>query len=157
MTASRGISGGILLLLAVGWLAIAPRASAGQDGAAFRIEAPAASALIGAGELVLVDVRGASEWAKSGVPRGAEEISLFPSPGITNENFIDQVLAAVGGDKSTPIAAICATGMRSSLALKILKQNGFTAVYSVAEGMLGSKFGPGWLRRGLPVEPCQTC
>lgn len=157
MAVSRGIAGSIQLLLAVGWLAIAPLASAGENAATFRIDAAAASALIGAGELVVVDVRGAGEWAKSGVPRGAQEISLFPRPGLTNENFIDQVLAAVGGDKSTPIATICATGMRSSLALKILKKNGFTALYNIAEGMLGSKSGPGWLRRGLPVEPCQTC
>ena len=153
----RGISSSILLLLMAGWLVAAPQASAGENAAASRIEAPTASALIGAGELVVVDVRSASEWAQSGVPRGAVEISLFPSPEVTNANFIDEVLAAVGGDKSTPIATICATGMRSSLARKILKKNGFTAVYDIAEGMMGSKSGPGWLRRGLPIEPCQSC
>ena len=155
--AGRGISGRILLLLAAGWLVMVPRVLAGENLVSPLIEAPAAAALVGAGELVVVDVRSAGEWARTGVPRGAAEVSLFPSPGTTNGNFIDQVLAAVGGDKSTPIATICATGGRSSIARDILRQNGFTAVYDISEGMFGSKSGPGWLRRGLPVEPCRSC
>ena len=155
--AGRGVSGGLLLLLAAGWLAMAPRAVAGDGSLSALIAAPRAAALAEAGELVVVDVRGAGEWARTGVPRGAVEVSLFPSPGTTNRNFIDQVLAAVGGDKSRPIATICATGIRSSMASDILRGYGFTAVYDIAEGMQGSKSGPGWLRRGLPVEACRTC
>ena len=153
----RSIGGGVLLLLAVGWLAMAPRAVAGDGSLSALIEAPRAAALAEAGELIVVDVRGPGEWAQTGVPRGAVEVSLFPSPGTTNRNFIDQVLAAVGGDKSRPIATICATGVRSSMAGDILRKAGFTAVYDIAEGMQGSKSGPGWLRRGLPVEACRTC
>lgn len=155
--AGRGIGGGVLLLLAAGWLALAPRAMAGEAPVSPLIEAPRAAALAEAGELFVVDVRGAGEWAQTGVPRGAAEVSLYPSPGTTNRNFINQVLAAVGGDKSTPIATICATGERSSIARTLLIQSGFTAVYDIAEGMQGSKSGPGWLRRGLPVEACRTC
>ncbi len=149
----------MLLLLAVGWLALAlaPGASAGEVFNSPLIEAPVASALIAEGRLVVVDVRRPGEWAQTGVPLGAAEVSLFPSPGTTNRNFIVEVLAAVGGDKSTPIATICATGVRSSMASEILRKNGFTAVYDISEGMFGSKTGPGWLRRGLPVEPCRSC
>ncbi len=153
----RGTSGVMLLLLAVGWLAAAPIVVAGEAPVSPLLEANAASALALAGELVVVDVRSAGEWARTGVPSGAWEISLFPTPGTTNRNFIKQVLAAVGGDKSTPIATICATGGRSSMARDMLRKNGFTAVYDISEGMLGSRSGPGWLRRGLPVEPCRSC
>ena len=35
---------------------------------------------------------------------------------------------------------------------------GFTNVMDVAEGMFGrGKTQPGWLKRGLPVEPCLDC
>jgi hypothetical protein len=34
---------------------------------------------------------------------------------------------------------------------------GFTNVYNVSEGMAGSKAGPGWIRRGLPIESCKNC
>ena len=157
LAARRGISGCLLLLLAIGWLALAPRVPAGEALPSPLIEASAAAALAGSGELIVVDVRTPGEWARTGVPSGASEISLFPSPGVTNGKFIDQVLAAVGGDKSTPIATICASGGRSSIARDMLQKNGFTAVYDISEGMLGSKNGPGWLRRGLPVEACRTC
>ena len=136
---------------------MAPHVLAGQVLDSSILQAPAASALAGAGEITVVDVRSAPEWALSGVPRGAAEISLYPSPGTTNGNFVNQVLAAVGGDKSTPIATICATGTRSAIARDILLGAGFTAVYDIPEGMFGSKSGPGWLRRGLPVDPCRTC
>ena len=149
--------GGILLLLAVGWLAVAPEVWAGRDLGSSRLPAPTASALAGAGEITVIDVRGAPEWVRSGVPRGAKEVSLYPSPGQTNGNFVKQVLAAVGGDKSPPIATICATGTRSAVARDILLRAGFTAVYDISEGMFGSTSGPGWLRRGLPVEPCRSC
>jgi rhodanese-related sulfurtransferase len=149
--------GGILLLLAVGWLVVAPEVWAGRDAGSSGLPAPAAAALAGAGEITVIDVRGAPEWARSGVPRGAKEVSLYPRPGQTNVNFVNQVLAAVGGDKSTPIATICATGERSSVARGILLRAGFTAVYDISEGMFGSTSGPGWLRRGLPVEPCRSC
>ena len=153
----REISSCLLLLLAVGWLAMAPLAVAGETPTTPLIEAPAASALAASGDLMVVDVRTSGEWARTGVPRGASEISLFTSPGVTNSKFIDQVLAAVSGDKSTPIATICATGGRSSIARDLLKKNGFTAVFDISEGMLGSTKGPGWLRRGLPVETCRSC
>ena len=155
--ACRKLCSGMLLLLAVGWLTIAPRVLGGETPASAPIAAPAASAQLSTGELGVVDVRGPGEWASTGVPRGAAEVSLFARPGTINDNFIDRVLAAVGGDKSTPIATICATGVRSSMASDILRKNGFTEVYDIAEGMFGSKFGPGWLRRGLPLGPCRTC
>jgi len=34
---------------------------------------------------------------------------------------------------------------------------GFSQVYNVKVGMKGSAAGPGWLKRGLPVDACGTC
>ncbi|MDP2809280.1 MAG: hypothetical protein Q8O34_03955 [Rhodocyclaceae bacterium] len=41
---------------------------------------------------------------------------------------------------------------------RYLQSVGFTQVYNVKEGMAGSGAGPGWIKRGLPVETCtQQC
>ena len=39
---------------------------------------------------------------------------------------------------------------------RYLQSQGFTNVYNVKEGMAGSGAGPGWIKRGLPVETCST-
>ncbi|MFQ5785148.1 MAG: rhodanese-like domain-containing protein, partial [Alphaproteobacteria bacterium] len=83
--------------------------------------------------------------------------SLFPKWGVANRHFVADVLAVVGRDRNAPIALICASGRRSGYARDLLAKNGFTRVYSIAEGMAGSARGPGWLARGLPVEPCDSC
>jgi hypothetical protein len=33
----------------------------------------------------------------------------------------------------------------------LLENAGFTNIIDVPEGMMGSRAGPGWLKRGLPV------
>lgn len=55
------------------------------------------------------------------------------------------------------MAVICRTGRRSAAAERLLERNGFSHVYNVVEGMAGSSAGPGWLARGLPIEPSPTC
>jgi rhodanese-related sulfurtransferase len=53
---------------------------------------------------------------------------------------------------------ICAVGVRSSRGARILKRAGFETVYNVREGLLGNpEDGPGWLERGLPIDPCPDC
>jgi len=59
---------------------------------------------------------------------------------------------ATGGDKSAPVALICRTGARSSAVAAAMQAHGYTNVYSVTGGMVGSGDGPGWRRMGLPVE-----
>ena len=56
-----------------------------------------------------------------------------------------------------PIALICAGGVRSRHAARLLHQRGYTQVTDIREGMFGSRSGPGWLRRGLPTEACDGC
>ena len=55
---------------------------------------------------------------------------------------------------SDPIALICRTGNRTTQVQRYLQGQGFTNVYNVKEGMAGSGAGPGWIKRGLPVESC---
>jgi rhodanese-related sulfurtransferase len=40
---------------------------------------------------------------------------------------------------------------------RYLEAEGFTRVYNVKEGMAGSAAGPGWVKRGLPLENCRSC
>ncbi len=97
------------------------------------------------GDLILIDVRTPAEWNKTGIGASARAISMH-LPG-----FFDKIDAVVRGDKSKTIALICARGNRSSRMQKALVERGYTNVIDVAEGMLGSRAGPGWIARGLPL------
>jgi rhodanese-related sulfurtransferase len=111
-----------------------------------------------AGELVLIDVRLPAEWAQTGLPEGALGIALQdPRTLAARPDFAEAVLAAVGGDRRREIALICASGVRSAFAARLLKRHGFSGVHDVGEGMVGSAAGPGWLARALPTEPCAVC
>jgi rhodanese-related sulfurtransferase len=102
------------------------------------------------GRLTIIDVRNPPEWAWTGVPKGAARASWWQVGG--ESGFLKDVLAIVGGDRSRPVALICARGVRSSDAAELLRRNGFSDVRDIGEGMLGSPAGPGWLRRQLPLE-----
>ncbi len=108
-----------------------------------------------AGELVLIDVRSPQEWRQTGVPKGARRVTIHDPGGL--KGFVDAMAAAVGGDLKKPIAVICARGNRSTRAQKALSQAGFTRVFNIREGFIGGPYGPGWVKRGLPVEPCPNC
>jgi len=106
-----------------------------------------------AGKVRVIDIRTPQEWRRTGVIPGAGRVDYYRGP----QNLLQSVTQMVGGDKNTPIALICHTGVRTTHAQKFLQSQGFTAVYNVKEGMAGSASGPGWLRRGLPVESCTLC
>ena len=99
---------------------------------------------------LLQQAEGQRDQALAALQR-AEELARRAQavPGFTNA-LLDQVK----GDKNAPIALICRTGNRTTQVQRYLQSQGFTQVYNVKEGMAGSMAGPGWLRRGLPVESC---
>ena len=102
------------------------------------------------GKTTIVDVRSPGEWRQTGIAKGAATVTIHNPNGV--KAFVREMTKAVGGDKSKPIALICAAGVRSARALRILAANGFTNLRDISEGMLGSpEAGPGWLKRGLPV------
>ena len=124
-------------------------------GGHFVMTADEASVRAEAGELVLIDVRSPQEWRQTGVPKGARRVTIHDPRGL--KGFVDAMAAAVGGDLKKPVALICALGNRSTLAQKVLNEAGFTRVFNIREGFIGGPYGPGWVRRGLPVEACPSC
>ena len=97
------------------------------------------------GEVLLVDVRRPDEWQATGIAEGAVPIDLRRS------DFVDAVVAA-RASKSQPVVVICARGVRSRRMTRRLTKAGVLPIIDVPEGMLGSAAGPGWLRRGLPID-----
>jgi rhodanese-related sulfurtransferase len=126
-----------------------------SDDSAANLAAPEAYAQVEAGQLTLIDIRRPDEWRQTGVAKGAVRINMAHPQGPAG--FVHQVAAEVDGDTSAPIALICRTGNRSTHMLQALRQAGFTNVYNVKEGMAGSGAGPGWIKRGLPIDPCPAC
>lgn len=90
--------------------------------------------------VTLIDVRRPNEWKETGVAAGAIGATL------QDDDFLDQILAAVGGDKSKPVALICRSGGRSAKAQKQLKAAGYTTVINVAGGTLD------WIKQDLPLD-----
>lgn len=97
-----------------------------------------------AGDWYLIDIRTRGEW-KQGVAEGAALISMH-EPG-----FLQKLDLLTGGDKQAKLALICATGGRTGQIQYPLMIRGWPNVYNVAEGMHGSRSGPGWIARDLPV------
>ncbi|MCF8150382.1 MAG: rhodanese-like domain-containing protein [Sulfuritalea sp.] len=116
------------------------------------LSAPDASAAVAAGKLTLVDIRTPPEWKQTGVAAGAKLINMQHPQGAPG--FVNQLLAELEGDRNAPVALICRTGNRTTQVQRYLQSVGFTRVYNVKEGMAGSGAGPGWIKRGLALEPC---
>ncbi len=109
------------------------------------IGAPEALARVQAATLILVDIRRPDEWQATGVAQGAHALDM------RDDAFIARLDALMGGDKTKPVAMICAKGVRSRWMAARLRVSGYENVVDVREGMLGSSAGAGWIARGLPV------
>ena len=119
------------------------------------LSAPEAFAQARAGKLTLIDIRRPDEWRQTGVAAGALRINMVHPQGVPG--FVREVGAALDGRRDAPIALICRTGNRTTRMQKALQDAGFTNVTHIPEGMAGSPAGPGWIARGLPIDPCRTC
>ena len=137
----------LLMVAAGGWWAWQTRYAVSGGQGNF-LEVRQAHARAKSGEIVLVDVRRPSEWRASGVPASGHTITMHQN-GVL---FLAKLLAATGGDKTRPLALICATGGRTTWLQSRLRQAGFTNLINVTEGMKGSRYGAGWLKKGLPVR-----
>lgn len=137
------------LIVLLGLVAIATGTITASAESAGLISPDMAAALSAEKQLKIIDVRSPPEWAWTGVAKGAARANWW-QPG--DKGFLNDVLQAVGGDRTRPIALICARGVRSSKARRFLLARGFTDVRDIGEGMLGSRTGPGWLARKLPLE-----
>ena len=115
------------------------------DNGAKALSPQDAHAAATAGGVILVDIRRPDEWARTGIGQHAIPIDM------RRADFETALIDAAKGDRSFPVALICARGVRSRRMTERLTAAGFTNIVDVPEGMLGSGAGPGWLKRGLPV------
>lgn len=111
---------------------------------------PEALEQIRAGKLVMIDVRRPDEWARTGVAEGAVPIDM------RRDDFIAAVQSAMAEHPGTPVAFICAAGVRSRRVTRAMDTAGVTNIVDIPEGMMGSDAGPGWLARGLPVTNVES-
>jgi rhodanese-related sulfurtransferase len=137
----------------------APTLSVGASGSAFAegtvIALDSAYRSAQAGKLSLLDVRSAGEWGSSGFPKGAMTVSVHDREGA--RGFVRAALKAVNGNRTLSPAVISAHGIRSAIAMRLLRNAGFSKVYNVDEGVLGRNGAKGRFGRGLPVEHCVNC
>ena len=103
-----------------------------------------------AGDVALIDVRSRPEWAETGVAAGAWPVSMH------ERGFEHRLFAARDLSAGNPVALICATGGRSARLLSALRRAGYSGFIDVSEGMLGSRRGPGWIARGLPIVDLES-
>ncbi|MCR9125880.1 MAG: rhodanese-like domain-containing protein [Rhodobacteraceae bacterium] len=135
--AALGGAGAYILLLA-------PGAGGAPDGVGALSVAEAHSAAR-AGDILLIDIRRPDEWARTGVGAGARPLDM------RRDDFIAALDRLAEGDRTRPVALICARGVRSARLAAALRAAGFERIVDVPEGMSGSRAGPGWLAAGLPV------
>lgn len=143
----RAVLGG-LTVAGVGGSALWLRPRAVFDGQ--NIDTVAAHAGAVAGTLTLIDIRRPDEWQLTGIGEGAHPLDM------RRDDFNAALLALVQGNRAAPIALICARGVRSARMSTRLANAGFRQIINVPEGMLGAAEGPGWIARGLPVQPLPT-
>jgi len=139
----------VLLLIALWWVPMSAHADV--------LTPDEARAMAARGELTIIDIRLPAEWQRTGVPAGALAISLQDRTLKPRGDFVADVLHALDNDPTKPIALICASGHRSAYARQLLLPSGLEEVHDISEGVVGGEYGPGWLARALPTEPCTFC
>jgi len=143
------LSGGVLALGGATYLAFNGQnmfyAAIAEDASGGSISVEMAHRLAVDGDVTLIDIRRPDEWASTGSGEGAMRLDM------RRYDFVAALTKIVSDDTSAPVALICARGVRSARMTNILTQAGFTNIIDVPEGMLGSRAGAGWIRKGLPV------
>ncbi|MFT6118681.1 MAG: rhodanese-related sulfurtransferase [Yoonia sp.] len=93
------------------------------------MSAPQASSAVNSGEMILIDIRSPTEWAETGVAKGAVALTMH-SP-----DFGQKISALLGTQQDKTIGLICVTGGRTEYVVSILAKNGFDNVVDVSEGI----------------------
>ncbi len=125
--------------------AVLPASAMARDGGVKVMDPREAHEKAMKGEILFVDIRTPQEWRQTGLPEGAKPIELAPT-------FLSKLTALTSGDKSKPVAFICATGARSDYVAKELAKRGWKNVIDVAGGLFGGPKGKGWKAEGLPMK-----
>lgn len=128
-------------------VALQPASQAGDPPARPKVEAPAATPLIEADELLSLQKAEASDLLLLDV-RKPEEFAAGHVPGAINipHDQLASRLAELPASRDKPVVVYCRSGRRSALAEDVLRQGGYTKVRHLKGDMLG------WEAEGRPVE-----
>ena len=137
-----GASAVVVMGAATGWTIWLLPSFAGQS-----LSVKDAHNAASSGGVFLIDIRRPDEWRKTGIGESAYPLDMRRS------DFVATLDEITGGDRSAPIALICARGVRSARLSARLSEAGYRNIINVPQGMLGSSAGPGWLDSNLPVKP----
>lgn len=92
----------------------------------------------------LYDIRRVDEWKMLGVIKGSHKLTFVDASGRLMPSFLPEFTKNIAKDE--PVIILCHVGSRSaSLAKYLMKEQGYTTVYNVEDGING------WIREGLPV------
>ena len=99
----------------------------------------------------IVDIRLQSEWEETGIVAGSKLLTFFDERGRYDAGaWLDKVKAVAKANE--PVIVICRTGNRTGSLVAPLEKAGYKRVINVAEGMFGGRYGPGWIKSGLPLR-----
>jgi rhodanese-related sulfurtransferase len=126
-------------------LAAVPASAAMAQTSPVNIAPDEAHRLAAEKKVLLIDIRRPDEWAETGVGEHAVKIDM------EDPMFATKLNAAMGGDRTRPVALICRTANRTRVVQQALMQHGYTRVINVEGGMVGNAADRGWIARGLPV------
>jgi len=115
-------------------LAVVLTAGAGKSLAQEIITPAQALQMADDGQIMIIDIRRPDEWRKTGIPARASRATVRFDR--TPTAFLKRIAELTNGDKSRPIALICAAGVRSKQASRLLRNSGYTQVLDIGEGML---------------------
>ena len=112
------------------------------NAAVERVSPAKAQEMMAGGDALLVDVRDGTEVAQSGKAKGALHVSrgMLEFKADPDSPYYDKAFS-----KDKPVILYCASGGRSALAGKTLKDLGYSKVYNLG----GFK---DWAESGAPVE-----
>lgn len=125
----------VVVALVSGAMLLWPLIRRGAGGGASATPAEA-TLLINREDAAVLDVRETNEFANGHIVN-AKNVPLAQLKSRAGE---------LAKQKEKPLIVCCATGQRSSGAIAILKQEGFTRLYNLQGGV------GGWKQAGLPVE-----
>jgi rhodanese-related sulfurtransferase len=107
-----------------------------------------AYAAVKSGRTLLIDTRESYEKS-AGAPAGVGADVAYRMGGGDDAAFVNRVLKLVDGKRDADITLICRSGVRSAAAERVLQNNGFTSVRSIAGGYNG------WREQHLPSRPAK--
>ncbi|MCF6321478.1 MAG: rhodanese-like domain-containing protein [Rhizobiaceae bacterium] len=134
------------LLISVTLVSLIIVVSNGISNATDKMSAPDALREIEAGNMILLDIRSPGEWKETGVASVAVPLTMH------SKTFIQGYEKIVSENPGKKIGIICAVGGRTAWLQAELAKRGLGDVTDIAEGMLGSKAGPGWIARGMEMK-----